>query len=140
MSRRVTVGAYNNPIEAHLARGRLEVEGIPASLAHEHHVWANWMYSQALGGVKVQVPPAHVEAARKILDTHDTGGYEASLGEVVAGVDENRCPACGSRNFRSRFPVGKLLLLLLTLGLASVIFPPRRELHTCGDCGWQWRY
>ena len=73
MTKYVTVGAYNNPIEAHLARGRLEVEGIPALLAHEHHVWANWVYSQALGGVKVQVPAEHAVAAAKILDAHNRG-------------------------------------------------------------------
>jgi predicted nucleic-acid-binding Zn-ribbon protein len=140
MSKYVTVGAYNNPLEAHLAKGRLEVEGIPAYLAHEHHVWANWVYSQALGGVKVQVTEEHAGNAAKILDAHNKGEYEESLEEVVPDIDENICPKCGSKEFQSKFPIGMIILVLLTLGLVSVIFPPRREHHTCAQCGYKWRY
>jgi len=140
MSKFVTVGAYNNPIEAHLAKGRLEVEGIPAYLAHEHHVWANWVYSQALGGVKVQVLAENANSAASILDAHNKGEYEESLEGVVPGVDENICPKCGSRKYQSKFPIGMILLVLLTLGLVSIIFPPRREHHTCMECGYKWRY
>ncbi|NOX42698.1 MAG: DUF2007 domain-containing protein [Gammaproteobacteria bacterium] len=71
MTKFVTVRAYNSPIEAYLAKGRLEVEGIPAYLAHENHVWVDWVYSQALGGVKVQVLAENAENASKILDAHD---------------------------------------------------------------------
>jgi uncharacterized protein (UPF0212 family) len=140
MSRFITVGAYNNPLEAHLAKGRLEVEGIPAYLAHEHHVWANWVYSQALGGVKVQVSAENAEDAVKILDAHNKGEFEESLEEIVPDIDENICPRCGSRKFQSKFPAGMIILVLLTLGLLSVIFPPRREHHTCVQCGFNWRY
>ena len=48
-------------MEAHIFRLRLEAEGIFAVVAHEHHVWANWPYAMALGGVKVQVPPSELE-------------------------------------------------------------------------------
>lgn len=40
-----TVDSYTSPIDAYLAKGRLEAEGIPAFVAHDNHVWANWMYS-----------------------------------------------------------------------------------------------
>lgn len=140
MSKIVTVGAYNNPLEAHLARGRLEAEGIAAFLAHEHHVWANWVYSQALGGVKVQVAAAHAERAAEILDAHNKGEYEESLDRLVTSIDENTCPECGSRDFKSKFPVGILLLLVITFGLATIIFPPRRDRHKCRQCGHEWRY
>jgi hypothetical protein len=140
MQKLVTVAAYNNPLEAHLAKGRLEVEGIPAYLAHEHHVWANWVYSQALGGVKVQVLVENAERAVEILDAHNKGEYEESLEEAVPAIDENVCPGCGSKEFESKFPLGVILLVLLTLGLVSVIFPPRRSHHTCGQCGHKWKY
>lgn len=140
VSKFVTVGAYNNPLEAYLARGRLEVEGIAAFLAHEHHVWANWVYSQALGGVKVQVVAEDAKRAAEILDAHNKGEYEESLGRVVTGIDENTCPGCGSRDFKSKFPAGILLLVVITFGLASIIFPPRRDRHSCLQCGRKWRY
>lgn len=140
MSAPVTVGAYNNPLEAHLARGRLEAEGNPASLAHERHVWANWLYSQALGGAKVQVPAEYAERAARVRDAHNKGEYEESPDEALPGADANVCPRCGSGAFRSTFSPAKILLVLLSLGLAGVIFPPRRECHVCARCGHHWRY
>ena len=63
----VTVGSYIDPIQAHIASGRLESEGIPVVVADEHYIWANWMLSNALGGVKVQVPSSYAEKSRQIL-------------------------------------------------------------------------
>ncbi len=36
-----TVADFTFPIEAYLAKERLETEGIPAGVAHENHVWTN---------------------------------------------------------------------------------------------------
>ena len=55
MAEFVTIASFTSPLEAHMARGRLEAEGIPAFIAHENHIWAEWFLSNALGGVKVQV-------------------------------------------------------------------------------------
>ena len=63
----VTVESYTSPWDAHVACGLLESEGIPASVAGEHHVWANWPISQALGGVRIQVPQEHVAKAKEVL-------------------------------------------------------------------------
>ena len=89
----VIIGAYSNPLEAHLAKGRLEAEGIPASLAHEHHVWANWVYSQAPGGVKVQVPAEYAERAARVLDAHNRGGVCGNTGRGVPRRGHERLPA-----------------------------------------------
>ena len=129
MPKLVTVAAYNNPLEAHLAKGRLDVEGIPAYLAHEHHVWANWVYSQALGGVKVQVFVEDADAASKILDAHNKGDYEDSLGEVVSEIDDNTCPKCGSKEFQSRFPIGMILLVLLHIQILLLFGIKARNGH-----------
>jgi hypothetical protein len=49
------------------AKGRLETEGIPVFLASEHHVWMNWSYAQALGGIQLRVSPQNLTAAQEIL-------------------------------------------------------------------------
>src|SRR3546814_7264692 len=46
-----TVAHYTDPIEAHLARGRLLSEGIDAHLGDEHLAMANWEWRLAVGGV-----------------------------------------------------------------------------------------
>jgi hypothetical protein len=65
----ITIARYSLAIEAHIARAKLESEGIPAFVADEHTITADWLYSNAMGGVRLQVPDACVEQARTILAT-----------------------------------------------------------------------
>lgn len=72
----VTVGTYENTADAHIALGRLKAEGIPAFLADEHLVQADWLYSIAVGGIKLQVEPRYAERAREILATDYSGDMD----------------------------------------------------------------
>lgn len=67
-----TVASFSFAHEAHIARAKLESEGIPAVLADEHTVNMQWLYSNALGGVKVQVPPSCAQRAIEILAQDDS--------------------------------------------------------------------
>lgn len=140
MTKFITVDTYTSPWDAHIAKGLLESEGIPVFIAHENHIWANWVFSQALGGVKVQVLPENVENAKEILNSLNKGEFEEALKLEIPDIQENICPRCGSQKFKSRFPVGVIVFVILTLGLFSIIFPPRRENHTCLKCGQKWKY
>ena len=62
-----TVARYSLPYEAHLARARLESEGIPAFVADEHTINMQWLYSDALGGVRLQVPEPWALRALSVL-------------------------------------------------------------------------
>jgi len=59
MRKLVVVDTYSNPLDAHIARGLRESEGIPATLGSEHHVWSSWPYALALGGIRLQVAERH---------------------------------------------------------------------------------
>ena len=63
----VTVAVFVSPHEAGMAKGELEAYGIPAYVADEFAIGANPLLSNALGGIKVQVPAPFVEEARKVL-------------------------------------------------------------------------
>jgi len=65
----VIIARYDSMPEAHIAMGRLEVEGIDAWLADEHLVQTDWLYSIAVGGIKLQVAPEDAQRALKILET-----------------------------------------------------------------------
>lgn len=69
----VTVATYDNMADAHIALGRLEAEGIAAVLADEHLVQTDWLYSIAVGGIKLQVEPRDAPRAREILATDYSG-------------------------------------------------------------------
>jgi hypothetical protein len=51
----ITIAKFREPQEAHMLPHRLWAEGIFAVVSHQYHVGNNWVYSTALGGVKVQV-------------------------------------------------------------------------------------
>ncbi len=63
----VTVAVFGSPFEAGMARSELESFGIPVFVADEFTIGANHFYSNALGGVKVNVPASYAEEARQIL-------------------------------------------------------------------------
>lgn len=65
----VLLEKYYRPTIAHIARSVLESHNIPCVLFDEHHHSVNWLTRTALGGVRLMVPPEHLEAARIILLT-----------------------------------------------------------------------
>ncbi len=65
----VTVATFDNMPAAHIAKGRLEAEGIPCWLADENLGQTDWLYNIAVGWIKLQVEPEHAAQARAILDS-----------------------------------------------------------------------
>jgi hypothetical protein len=70
-----TVARYHDPIEAHIACGRLRAEGIDAHVADDQLAVANWEWRLAVGGIRVRVLEGDAERARKVLRELDAGGY-----------------------------------------------------------------
>ena len=74
MSRQsIIIARFDSMPEAHIAMGRLEAEGIEAWLADEHLVQTDWLYSIAVGGIKLQVAAEDAQRASKILATDYSG-------------------------------------------------------------------
>jgi hypothetical protein len=66
-----TVATFAYPWQAHLLRLRLEADGIPAFVAHEHQP-----YATALGGIEVQVPEEFLDDAEAIIALGETDGEQ----------------------------------------------------------------
>jgi Putative prokaryotic signal transducing protein len=126
----VRIAAYENAIEAHLARMRLEHEGIPAFVIHEHHVWANWLMSNVLQGVKVYVHRNDANEAREIVRAHDRGEY-ALPDEAPAS-----CPRCGGADVMRKRMSWKGALLCANL--AYIPLPFRWATLKCRRCKLEW--
>lgn len=62
------VAAFDTILEAELARGRLESEGIGARIVDGNTVGVAQHLSIALGGVKIAVARSEFEAAREVLN------------------------------------------------------------------------
>ena len=86
----MTITTFSLPIEAQIAWAKLDSEGIPAFVADEHTINAHWLYSNALGGVRLQVPNSFAEQAHNILKQDYS---ELLIAEQ--GIDTNHCSYCG---------------------------------------------
>jgi hypothetical protein len=130
----VTLESFTSPWDAHIVRALLESEGIPATVAHEGHIGLNWALSQALGGVKLQVPEAFAERAQQVLADYHAGKFEAAL-EEEQHLPPDACTSCGSRDLQPIPAMPALALLAAFFAFFGVIFPPARAAKRCRACG-----
>ena len=65
---RVVIAIFPQVIQAHIAKSRLEADGIEAFIRDENIVALNWLYSNAVGGVKLEVAAEDEKRARAILE------------------------------------------------------------------------
>jgi hypothetical protein len=61
----VTVASFRDLHEALLAKGSLDSAGITCFLANENIVRLDWLYANAVGGIKLRVPGAQVKQVWK---------------------------------------------------------------------------
>lgn len=71
----VPCASYWNMLDAHIAKGRLQAEGIPAFLDNEHFVTADWFVNIFVGGVRVLVPPSFAVQAAAVLEQIEQGEF-----------------------------------------------------------------
>lgn len=135
----VTVGRYFDPWEAYILQARLVAEGIPASVAGDQLITANWPMSVALGGATLQVPETCVEQAVALIADYHAGVLEQELAsEDPSTVDT--CPACDSTRLASTVPLGQRVLAIAAYVVASAPFPTSASQMSCLSCGHHWRY
>ena len=82
--------------QAHAIRVRLESEGVPVFLFDEFTVSMDWLLSNAIGGVKVQVPEPYLERARNILgilEEEEEDEFEEEDEEHAEGEDQEESDA-----------------------------------------------
>lgn len=121
----ITVASFTEPYKAQILQGRLLSEGIPSEILDSEIASINWMYSNAVGGVKVNVDEEYVEDALRIIGDKTPPEYEAGSRNAV-------CPHCGSTAVGSTHP-SKLWLILSLILLVPFFF--RTKKWKCGDCG-----
>jgi predicted RNA-binding Zn-ribbon protein involved in translation (DUF1610 family) len=129
MTSLVTVSTHSEALDAHILRNRLEVEGIPATIADENHVTMNWLLSPALGGVKIQVPDVFVEQALKVIADSDAGLFALPDTEEVY-----KCPSCCGLKLTR--PTRSKKVAFLGLFIFSVPLPFSHHDLRCEGCGW----
>ncbi|WP_339667846.1 DUF2007 domain-containing protein [Dasania marina] len=124
----ITISTYSFPYEAQIARAKLDSEGVPAFVADEQTINMQWLYSNAMGGVRLQVPADFVEIAKEILS-------EDCSEELTERVDSEfiPCPVCGS-NKTEYYQFGRRWAFLAFIVINFPLFPIKSGIK-CKECG-----
>lgn len=137
MTHLITIKTFTYPHEAYVIRGRLESEGIRTFLKDEMTVQVHNFYSNAVGGVKLQVPAEDVDRALHILDSVKEIPQKVAVFSKEECGDSTTCPFCHSGNI-SRMKKADWLTLIPYL-IVGFIFPVYRSSYICFECGKQWK-
>lgn len=134
--RLVVVATFLEPNQAHVARVRLDSEGILAALDSEHHIRANWLISNAIRGVKLLVHRRDLEAACRVLEESPAEITDADTGDTTdAATLTPRCPCCGSNDV---YPERVWRKAFFTAYLFGLPLPFLSWRLLCGECGHLW--
>lgn len=126
----ITLKRFDNPVDAHLLKSKLESEDIPCFLLDENTVTLNPLYNVAVGGIRLQVMEEHMKQAQAILQSIEGTPYTTEKGEVL------KCPSCGSENITSHFhSIKGVRAVLLAIATALLAYPFYKNRYKCEHCG-----
>lgn len=128
----VTIATFSFPHEAHIAKAQLDALGIPSFIADEHTINMQWLYSDAMGGVRLQVPAEFADQAREVLnEPAEIAPIPES--EIGPEPEPDVCPYCGGV-LGEPYATGKRPAVLSWLFLGMPLWPVR-QVRKCADCG-----
>lgn len=122
----VILNTYANYVDAHIAKGVLEEEGINCWLKDENTVTIDPILTNAVGGIKLMVPKEDAQKAWELLD-----GLRKEQKALLA------CPQCGSHNIELVSTPRKAMnwvSAMVTFFLGEYAIATDKVNH-CFDCG-----
>ncbi|WP_051117950.1 DUF2007 domain-containing protein [Vibrio campbellii] len=127
----IVVARFSFPHEAHIAKANLESAGIQSFIADEHTVNTQWLYSNAIGGVRLMVSEEDFEEATEILSSDFSESLETH--SAITGEKQDICPHCGSSDL-SAHTKGKrpAFLVFILLGFPLFFY---KQGYKCNQCG-----
>ena len=129
----VTIERFRDLPEALLAKGKLESAGIRCFLADSELVRTDWLWSNAIGNMRLQVCPEDVADALELL--HEPAPEIFLDYEVGEFYQQPRCPKCNSSDVGFESIDRKLSYGLMLIGLP---IPIRKNNWRCAECGAEW--
>jgi hypothetical protein len=130
---------YNSSIEANRDKQILANHGIESFIANEQTIQSDWLLSQALGGIQLQVFENEKEKAAGILsDFAENQEARLDVEHTIANPEfDFKCPNCGSNHlYRDEQPGGLFGISLLFLGLP---LKSKSSLYHCYYCDQEFK-
>ena len=136
MSKLIRIKYYESPIEANRDKQILLENGIESFIANEQTIQSDWLLSQAIGGLQLQVFEEDVEKAKEILQNFEEN-EEVAL-EVEHTIENPEydfaCPKCGSNHiYQYEKPDGIFGVSWLLLGFPVKVPSSKYICYYCGN-------
>lgn len=134
-----TIASFYEPWKAHVVRGRLWSEDIPAFVAFELAVGNQWLQGLALGGAKLQVPNGFEDRARKVMRLAAAGAYRDELEYELGPQSWIRCPQCGADDYNDVRPVALTVAAMVLVWFTGIAIAPDGRTLCCRVCKAVWK-
>jgi Putative prokaryotic signal transducing protein len=129
----ITIERFRDLPEALLAKGKLESAGIPCFLADKEVVRTDWLLSNLIGNMRLQVRAEDAEEAVALL--HEPIPATFITDDFGGAYNQPHCPKCNSLDIAfeviDRFWSYALMLL-------GIPIPVRKSNWKCYSCGAEW--
>jgi hypothetical protein len=131
----VTIGQYRDMAEAFVERAVLEQAGIECFLRDENTVRTDWLLSNAIGGMRLQVAAKDQAAAEELLSQPIPAQFATDFGEEFV---QPVCPKCGSMDVIANDPDRKVMAVSMLVKIPIPHSRPSEEEWKCTACGCVW--
>jgi hypothetical protein len=129
----VTIRAFRDPSDAMMAKSVLDSAGIPCLMKDENLVRMQWMWSNLIGGIRLQVRPEDAETAERLLSQEVLPAIELEDGNLF---EQPRCPYCMSLDITFEAINQKVGFASI---LVAVPIPIPKNRWKCHACGREWK-
>lgn len=130
----ITFRTFDNAINAHIIKTRLESEEIECYLFDENISTLNPLYNLTIGGIKLKIKSTDLEQAEEIVK-------ESESPELLDEDNKKiECPKCKSTEFYSGFKSMKGIkgILSAIISLSLMVFPLYyKTVYKCKTCGYE---
>jgi hypothetical protein len=126
----VTIRQFRDLPEALLAKGSLDSTGIDCALADDNTVRIDWLWSNAVGGVKLLVGREDVDEAEQVLSQPIPQNFDVT---GVGDYEQPRCPKCASLDitFQELYPAAYVSIWFVPI-------PLQHKAWHCRACNADW--
>jgi hypothetical protein len=93
----VTLKTFDNPVQAHILKGRLESDGIESYIFDENIVILNPLYNNLIGGIKLKIRESDLPEATAIIEDIENTPYQSEEEITI------HCPYCHSGNIEGNY-------------------------------------
>lgn len=132
----ITLKSFDNAMDAHMLKSKLESEGIVCYLFDEHTVTMYPLYNVTIGGIKLKINESDLELAREIYNSIQTTPFTNDQNELI------KCPKCESTDLYSDFKSMKGVngIISAFTSFFFLLFPIYyKSVYKCKKCGTEFK-